>query len=108
MPTFKRRRYTRTGKIAFAVAIELLEIVGFVIGFYAVVALPKNSMETDLTKLDKNSWETSMKFVQDELRILVDSAIESRTLGFVAMVFIVVAFFLRTILSRVIGMPSEK
>lgn len=106
MPSFKRRRYTRAGKIAFAVTIELLEIIGFVIGFYAVVALPSKSMETDLTKIDK-TWETSMKFVQDELRILVDSAIESRTLGFVAMVFIVVAFFLRTILSRVIGMPSE-
>lgn len=108
MLRIKRRRYTRKGKIAFAVAIELLEIVGFVIGFYAVVALPANSMETDLTKINPQNVQTSMKFVQDELRILVDSAIESRTLGFVAMVFIVVAFFLRTILSRVIGMPSEK
>lgn len=105
--TKRTRKYTPRGKAAFAVVIEMLEIIGFVIGFYAVVALPAKNMESDLTKIDEQSWKKSFQFVQDELRILVESSIESRTLGFVAMVFIVVAFILRTIVSRVLQIPAD-
>lgn len=101
-------RYRPLGKAVFAVVIEMLEIVGFVIGFYAVVALPAKNMESDLTHIKEGTtWQDSVKFVQDELKILVESSIDSRKLGFVAMVFIVVAFILRTIVSRVIHMPSD-
>ena len=102
-----KRKYTQRGRAAFAVVIEMLEIIGFVIGFYAVVALPAKNMQSDLTKIDEQSWKKSFQFVQDELRILVESSIESRTLGFVAMVFIVVAFILRTIVSRVLQIPTD-
>jgi len=108
MATTRKPKYSVRGKMAFAMVIELLEIVGFVIGFYAVVALPQDSMKSDITNLnEKQSWQESFKFVKDELKILVDSSIESRTLGFVAMVFIVIAFVLRTIVSRIIKMPSD-
>lgn len=101
-------KYSSYGKMAFAIVIEMLEIIGFVIGFYAVVALPEDSMKSDITNLTEHqTWQESFKFVKDELKILVDSSIESRTLGFVAMVFIVVAFVLRTIVSRIIQMPSD-
>lgn len=101
-------RYRPLGKAVFAVVIEMLEIVGFVIGFYAVVALPAKNMESDLAHIKEGTtWQESVKFVQDELKILVESSIDSRKLGFVAMVFIVVAFILRTIVSRVIHMPSD-
>lgn len=106
--TKKMPRYRPLGKAVFAVVIEMLEIVGFVIGFYAVVALPAKNMESDLTHIKEGTtWQDSVKFVQDELKILVESSIDSRKLGFVAMVFIVVAFILRTIVSRVIHMPSD-
>ena len=104
----RKPKYSPQGKMAFAVVIEMLEIIGFVIGFYAVVALPQDSMKSDITNLtEKQTWQESFKFVKDELQILVDSSIESRTLGFVAMVFIVIAFVLRTIVSRIIKMPSD-
>lgn len=94
--------------MAFAVVIEMLEIIGFIIGFYAVVALPAKSMESDLTHIKQGeSWQDSVQYVQDELKILVESSIQSRTLGFVAMVFIIVAFILRTIVSRLIRMPTD-
>lgn len=109
MTTKERKpKYSLQGKMAFAIVIEMLEIIGFVIGFYAVVALPQDSMKSDITNLtEKQTWQESFKFVKDELKILVDSSIESRTLGFIAMVFIVVAFILRTIVSRIIKMPSD-
>ena len=104
----RKPKYSPQGKMAFAIVIEMLEIIGFVIGFYAVVALPQDSMKSDITNLiEKQTWQESFKFVKDELKILVDSSIESRTLGFIAMVFIVVAFILRTIVSRLIKMPSD-
>ena len=69
-------RYKPLGKAAFAVVIEMLEIIGFVIGFYAVVALPAKNMESDLTHIKKGStWRESVQFVQDELKILVESFI---------------------------------
>lgn len=106
--TKKMPTYRPVGKAAFAIVIEMLEIIGFVIGFYAVVALPAKNMESDLTHIKEGtSWQDSVQFVQDELKILVESSIDSRKLGFIAMVFIVVAFILRTIVSRVIHMPSD-
>jgi hypothetical protein len=103
----RKRRHTPAAKFTFAILIELFEIIGFVIGFVAVVQLPAKNMESDLTKIDENSWVNSVHAVKEELKILVDSSIQSRTLGFVAMVFIVIAFILRTIVSRIIRMPGD-
>lgn len=103
----KGRKYTPLGKASFAIVIELLEIVGFVLGFIAIVQLPQASMNRDLAQITKNSWEDSYQAVKEELNILVDSSIESRTLGFAAMACIVAAFVLRTIVSRLIRMPAD-
>lgn len=102
----RRPRYTPLGKVSFAIVIEMLEIIGFVIGFWAIVQLPAKSMNRDLATIGTD-WPTSHAAVKDELTILVDSSIESRTLGFAAMACIVTAFILRTIVSRILRMPSD-
>jgi hypothetical protein len=99
-------KYTQAGKTAFAVAIEVLEIVGFALGFVAIVQLPQGNMSSDLNHIT-GDWETSVAAVKDELNILVQSSIESRTLGLIAMVCIVLAFVLRTIVSRILRIPPD-
>lgn len=101
------RRHSPVARFAFYIVIELLGIIGFVVGFVAVVQLPAKNMESDISKIDEHSWQDSVDAVRDELRILVNSSIESRTLGFIAMGFIVTAFVLQTIVRRVIRIPSD-
>lgn len=100
------RNHTPIMRTAFSVIIEMLEIVGFVIGFVAVVQLPAKNMIKDVAEIT-DDWKKSMHAVREEIKILVDSSIESRTLGFIAMIFIVAAFILRTFVSRVIRMRSD-
>lgn len=99
------RTYTRTGKMAFWIVVEVLEIVGFAVGFYAIINTPVNNMNHDLASIHSAN-DQSVLAIKDELTILVDSTISSRTMGFIAMVLIVSAFILRTIVGRVIHMPS--
>jgi len=101
-----RRNHSPINRLIFAVIIELLEIIGFVIGFVAVVQLPAKNMQSDLNVITKD-WQTSFHAIREEIKILVDSSIESRNLGFIAMIFIVIAFLLRTIVSRAIRMPGD-
>lgn len=77
----------------FAVVVELLELIGFGVGFYAIVHTPIRNMQNDLKNLDLDG-------VKDEVTMLVDSAIESRTMAFVALALVVAAFILRTIVGR--------
>ncbi len=101
-----KRHHTPVIRTIFSVIIELLEIIGFVIGFVAVVQLPAKNMKKDVLEIT-GDWETSWHAIREEVQILVSSSIESRTLGFIAMVFIVTAFILRTFVSRVIRMPAD-
>lgn len=101
-----KRNHTPAMRTIFSVIVELLEIIGFVIGFVAVVQLPAKNMERDILKIT-GDWDSSWNALKEEVQILVNSSIESRTLGFIAMVFIVAAFILRTVVSRAIRMPSD-
>lgn len=101
-----QRHYSHKSRMAFSLVIELLEIIGFIVGFVAVVMLPAQNMQRDLLEIG-DDWQTSFQAVKEELVILVDSSIQSRTLGFIAMVCIVTAFILRSIVSRIIHMTGD-
>jgi hypothetical protein len=93
--------YTQTGVLIFGLTIEILEIVGFGLGFYSIINLPVSNMKNDLSHVVDNSTKSVMA-IKDDLRLMVHSSITSRVVGFWALACILLAFVLRTIVRRAI------
>jgi hypothetical protein len=98
---FKHRKYSSTGIAIFWILIETFELIGFAVGFYAIANTPVANMRSDVKHLDEPA------ILREEINLLVESTIGGRQMAFVSLGLIIAAFILRTIVSRVIKMPSS-
>lgn len=95
------KRYSKTGVTIFWIVIETFELIGFAVGFYAIANTPVANMRSDVKHIERTD------VLRDEINMLVESTVGGRQMAFVSLGLIIAAFILRTIVARLIKMPTS-
>jgi hypothetical protein len=95
------KRFAFDKYIAIDMIVEVLEIVAFILAFYAIASTKFEELLDDQAKQD-SSLVPDINVLNKETDILIRSLESSRYMATAAMVLVCLAFILRTIVRRVV------